>query len=372
MTIVLWAAVLMIGCKHNDDRVMIQMTHRGGVFEVPCKINGLEMPFIFDTGASNVCISTTEADFLYKHNRLDDSDFVGFSSAMIANGDVVQNAVIMLRSVEIGGIVLHDVEASVDFNENAPLLFGQSALSQFGCFTIEGDKLYITPKSEETPSRISQFLKDLWDDLWPALKGFFDKLFDWMVLWILLCMLLLALPFVYLHLIKPDDPISALMKTRIDSLERVEGMPKEVEDMRKEIIDGLRKTLYEMQLNAIGAFYHTKEYEQVIKEHPVLSRLSSWRIIIYGGLLLICLAAIGVAASWGGIQVMVLILVVLPVFVYIYALSEGIMQHHISVAQYYFILFLGLETLRVYLSKRLPAYEALLAKYGIRRQDTAK
>jgi hypothetical protein len=34
----------------------IVMQKKGGVYTLPCKVNGLELTFIFDTGASKVCI----------------------------------------------------------------------------------------------------------------------------------------------------------------------------------------------------------------------------------------------------------------------------------------------------------------------------
>ena len=44
--------------------------------------------------------------------------------------------IIRLKTVEIGGIVLHNVEANVVDNIQAPLLLGQTALSKFGKVTI--------------------------------------------------------------------------------------------------------------------------------------------------------------------------------------------------------------------------------------------
>ena len=40
---------------------VIQLEKDGGVFKVPCVVNGLKLKLIFDTGASNVCISQSVA-----------------------------------------------------------------------------------------------------------------------------------------------------------------------------------------------------------------------------------------------------------------------------------------------------------------------
>lgn len=50
---------------------------------------------------------------------------------------------INLRTVEIGGLPLHNVEASVVHSLSAPLLFGQSAIQKLGPIKLDGDKLII-------------------------------------------------------------------------------------------------------------------------------------------------------------------------------------------------------------------------------------
>lgn len=42
----------------------------GGTFEIPCDINGLPLQMIFDTGASDVTISSVVANFMFKNGYL--------------------------------------------------------------------------------------------------------------------------------------------------------------------------------------------------------------------------------------------------------------------------------------------------------------
>ena len=90
------------------------------------------MEFIFDTGASDITMSMTEALFLYKQGTLTDEDFVGTQQYQIANGNVEEGTVIKLKTVEIGNRKLYNVQASIVHNLQAPLLLGQSALNKFG------------------------------------------------------------------------------------------------------------------------------------------------------------------------------------------------------------------------------------------------
>ena len=117
----------------------------GGTFEIPCDINGLPLQMIFDTGASDVTISSVEANFMLKNGYLSDKDVKGKKYYRVANGELSAGTVITLREVKIGDAVLHNVDASVVKSQKAPLLLGQSAMERFGTITIdnENNKLII-------------------------------------------------------------------------------------------------------------------------------------------------------------------------------------------------------------------------------------
>jgi aspartyl protease family protein len=128
----------------SKSKTIIKMTKRSGVYFIPCKINGSEMEFIFDTGASDITISLTEALFLYKQGTLTDDDFIGTQQYQIANGEVEEGTVVKLKTVEIGNRNLYNVQASIVHNLQAPLLLGQSALNKFGKISIDYGKNEIT------------------------------------------------------------------------------------------------------------------------------------------------------------------------------------------------------------------------------------
>ena len=111
--------------------------HGGGTFEIPCDINGLPLQMIFDTGASDVTISSVEANFMLKNGYLSDKDIKGKRYYQVANGQINEGTVITLREVKIGDAVLRNVDASVVKSQKAPLLLGQSAMERFGTITID-------------------------------------------------------------------------------------------------------------------------------------------------------------------------------------------------------------------------------------------
>ena len=132
-----------MGCLCMNAEVRIHMEKEAGVYKVPCTINGLRLKFIFDTGASNICISQTCAEMMLENGYLDESDILGSSQSTIADGSNISNIVINLRQVEIGGLSLDNVTAVVVPSQNAPLLLGQSVIQKMGKVTIDGNDLVI-------------------------------------------------------------------------------------------------------------------------------------------------------------------------------------------------------------------------------------
>ena len=115
-----------------------------GLYYVPIRVNGQELKFIFDTGASSICISSLEANLLLKQGQISEDEIVGDVQSLIADGSTVHGTRINLREVELAGVTLHDVDAIVSDNNSAPLLLGQSAMSRFGSFKVDYKKQTIT------------------------------------------------------------------------------------------------------------------------------------------------------------------------------------------------------------------------------------
>ena len=125
-----------IGFGSNE----IRMVKESGIYKIPIVVNGVTMFTIFDTGASLISISNTEALFLYKQGTLTESDFEGSINFQDATGKISTGTIINLKEVQIGNVILKNVKASVVDNNNAPILLGQSALSKFGKISIDYEK----------------------------------------------------------------------------------------------------------------------------------------------------------------------------------------------------------------------------------------
>ena len=124
-------------------RTVVRMRKSNGVYMVPVVVNGVEMEFIFDTGASLISLSDVEAAFLYKQGSITRSDFMGSERFFDATGRISEGAIVNLHSITIGNKTIYNVRASVTHTAKAPLLLGQSVLQQFGTITIDYNNLEI-------------------------------------------------------------------------------------------------------------------------------------------------------------------------------------------------------------------------------------
>ena len=122
----------------------VTMKRENGVYTVPVTVNGLPMKFILDTGASLISMSDAEAELMYRRGAITTADIIGRSRFQDATGAVSPGAVVRLKSVQIGDRVLQNVSANIVSGSKAPLLLGQSALSQFGKISVDYRRNVVT------------------------------------------------------------------------------------------------------------------------------------------------------------------------------------------------------------------------------------
>lgn len=150
-----WQAKLIIPndatANYTEKVVEVPFERTGGVTKVKCSINGLPLYFIFDTGASDVSMSSVEAAFMFKNGYLSAKDVVGRRNYLTASGDVVEGTVITIAEIDFGGLKLTNVRASVTKRQSAPLLLGQTVLSRLGKIEIDNNRnvLKITYQEEK-------------------------------------------------------------------------------------------------------------------------------------------------------------------------------------------------------------------------------
>jgi len=130
------------------QNVRIEMESIGGVFQVPCEVNGLKLKFVFDTGASYVSLSMTTANFMIEQGYLSENDIYNEIRMIQADGSSLKAYKVKLKTINIGGFLLTNVEGVISTSQNAPLLLGQSALQKLGKVTFKDNYLIIEREKE--------------------------------------------------------------------------------------------------------------------------------------------------------------------------------------------------------------------------------
>jgi clan AA aspartic protease (TIGR02281 family) len=150
--------ILIVSPEFSYSQTRISMEYDNGVYLLPCIVNGVPMKFIYDTGASDVTISLIEAMYMIKNGYISEEDFIGFEYYKIANGDITEGAVIVLKTLQIGEIVLQNVRATIVNSLEAPLLLGQSALNRLGSieFDYYKEQLIINGPAQSNSNTISR------------------------------------------------------------------------------------------------------------------------------------------------------------------------------------------------------------------------
>lgn len=133
----------LLVCISVYGQKTIRMEKEGGIYKISCKVNGAPMKMYFDTGASTVSISRATAIYLLDNDLISSQDFRGNAKTTTADGSISDNMVINLKDIEIDGIHLRDVLATVSYSLNAPLLLGQTAIQRLGRISLQGDILTI-------------------------------------------------------------------------------------------------------------------------------------------------------------------------------------------------------------------------------------
>ena len=127
--------------------VKIEMQKVKGVYQIPCKVNNLQLNFVFDTGATFVSLSRSTALFMLENAYLSVNDLYDVQKIQQADGTNYTADKVKLREINIGGFLLKDVDAIITPTQDAPLLLGLSAIQKLGKVAIKDNYLVINSKN---------------------------------------------------------------------------------------------------------------------------------------------------------------------------------------------------------------------------------
>jgi aspartyl protease family protein len=122
----------------DGDQEMVVEAGSNGHFTVDAWIDGAEIPFMIDTGASTVVLSSDDASRLGFYPG--DLDYNAVFAT--ANGEV-RAALVTIREIRIGALELDDVEAAVIQGPMGMSLLGMTALDRLAGYAVEGDRMIL-------------------------------------------------------------------------------------------------------------------------------------------------------------------------------------------------------------------------------------
>jgi predicted aspartyl protease len=120
--------------------VLIPLQEKGGTYVVPVLINkAISLNFIIDSGSTDVSIPADVVMTLVRAGTIQDTDFIGRQTYMLADGSSVPSATFRIRSLTMNKLVIENVTGSVA-SAAGELLLGQSFLGRFRSWSIDNAK----------------------------------------------------------------------------------------------------------------------------------------------------------------------------------------------------------------------------------------
>ena len=123
----------------EDGSVRVR-AQRDGHFYIDSRVNGQEIRFLIDTGASVVALSPDDAERIGFHRAR-----LNFSQRLHTAGGIVRAAPVVIRSLQLGDIRLRNVRAVVNEEALPHSLLGISALERLGSYEVRDGTLTLRP-----------------------------------------------------------------------------------------------------------------------------------------------------------------------------------------------------------------------------------
>jgi clan AA aspartic protease (TIGR02281 family) len=141
---------LLVLSSKSASAEQIPLEREHGIYMVPVRINqAVSIPFVLDSGASEVAIPADVFMTLLRSRSVTENDFIGDGIFITADGAKHKSQRFVLREVQVGARVIKDVIANVVPIEGDPLL-GQSFLSRLPSWSIDNNSHVLNLTAGET------------------------------------------------------------------------------------------------------------------------------------------------------------------------------------------------------------------------------
>ena len=115
----------------------IGLSAAGGTLYLPVRVDdALTLPFVVDSGASDVTIPADIVQTLIRMGKVSRADYRGQIIFRLADGSIVPSQLFVIHSMRIGNREVRNVTGSIT-NKRGALLLGQSFLRRFKSWSID-------------------------------------------------------------------------------------------------------------------------------------------------------------------------------------------------------------------------------------------
>jgi hypothetical protein len=127
----------------SQGKTEVPLRRLGVALIAPVTINNaIQLPFVIDSGASDVSIPANVVSALMQAGTISSADFLGKRTYTLANGSSVISPMFRIKSLKVGDQVLENVLGS-EAPPSGVLLLGQSFLSRFRSWTIDNRRMVL-------------------------------------------------------------------------------------------------------------------------------------------------------------------------------------------------------------------------------------
>ena|SRR6266851_3454508 len=153
-TFLLYFVISLLTLVRPAAAETIQLERQGGIYMLPVRINGsITLPFVLDSGASDVSIPADVFLTLTRTGTVKTSDFAGSGTYTLADGSEQESKRFVLHELRVGDHVIRNVIANVAPVKGDPLL-GQSFLSKLPTWTIDNARHALVLNDMPSPGSV--------------------------------------------------------------------------------------------------------------------------------------------------------------------------------------------------------------------------
>jgi clan AA aspartic protease (TIGR02281 family) len=131
--------IITIDDSANKKVGKIKLNEKNGTFIVNVKFKSLNIPFVLDSGAAEISISSTLEKQLLANGTITKDDYLSDGLYRVADGRIVSQRRVLIKKLAVGEFTVRNVPASIG-SEDTPLLLGKNFLDKFNSWSIDNSE----------------------------------------------------------------------------------------------------------------------------------------------------------------------------------------------------------------------------------------